>query len=170
MWLVGYLFGQQRRHGLPASPLWEGCSLLDTIGARWVRGYRPQFARVLPRLRMPAIYELGAIPGGVLAPFSDHEIAGLGLSRLVSATAATFAPAQGRRRSTQNLLARRAVARLGAATDARRRDIAALLAMTPRSIHNLARGNIADGALLSVRTRLALEERLRASGQPGLAA
>ena len=169
-WLLRYIWRQPEHHGLSGSlPLWTGSSFLDTIGARWVHGWRPPLRAVLPRLTARDIYTCLDLPPEPFVPLDAETLRRIGARRVVAAaSAAVAAPPDLRSRTPVVVLARAIAARAARFARILTADMAAALASSPRTVQRLATRPVPAGALDAFRKRLGLELFLEGSGSESL--
>ncbi len=113
-WLVEYLLGQPRKHGLSTHPaLWSGSCFADLVGARCVPGLELRIFDVLPRLTRADIHRFVELPDQV--PLPDlAELYDRRMRLFADAGAAAAAADPGYDdRSAATTTARRIAARLG---------------------------------------------------------
>lgn len=113
----------------------------------------------LPRYRLRSAYESVGLEPTRLRPASDDQLRRAGVSRLLTAAAASFAvgPALHGKRA-QVMLAKRAVSQLAARAGLSPADVAWALDQPRRSILRLGSPMLDDGQLKAVRLMIALQD------------
>lgn len=162
-WLVDYLVLQPARHGLPGHPaLWTGSCFQDLVGARLLPGFDPAGLRAeLPRLRLRDLFESLGLAPAPLEPAGDERLFRAGPARLVeAATAVHAASPRLQDRSLPTVQARALAVRLGLQVGFPSAVLARLLGVGPRAVRLLRAHEVDPRAILALRRRVDLEERV----------
>ncbi len=130
--LVSYCIEQPAKHGLGIHPaLWSGSCFYDLVGARVIGGLELRVADVLPRYRIRDAWRAAGCAADGVAPLTDSQIRGAGLSALREAAAfATCAHHRLVGRSARETEGRAAVVTLARLVGYRGSDIAAELGVS----------------------------------------
>jgi len=153
-------------HALPVHPaLWSGSCFLDLVRARMLPGFSPRpLSLELPRLRRQSLFEIVGLPATSLVPADDAALAREGVAGIIELAASVFALPSGLPGRTPAVVEARSLAvkaALRAGFPAS--EIARFLAVKPRAVRRLAEHRLPPKAEPALRTRLALEERVRAT-------
>jgi hypothetical protein len=159
-WLQDHLLLLPQRQGCRGHPaLWEGSPLPDLIGARHLPGYAPEadpatLSRALALLGLPTLIE----------PMDPSLARRFGIGRITTAAAAAMAAPPGLTgRSSAEVTARRAAARLGRRAGLPSSELAWAFGQSRRTAYRLAAAPVAGPALRALQLRLGLEARVEAS-------
>jgi len=162
--LVRYLLTQPSKHGLrEPDALWTGSAFLDLVGARCLPGFDPGLLRRhLPRLRLREVFGAVGLEPTPLRPANDEALERLGPRALIDlASAVHAAPPDLPGRSAEVVAARALAVQAALGVGVPAATLAGLLGRTAHSVRRLAKVSVDPRAVRALRTRLALEERVR---------
>ena len=162
-----YVLTQPQRHGLPThAALWSGSCLPDLVGARRFGDLQLCWREVWPRLGPADSLAAVGLPSQLLEPVSIERVAQNGAHRLVEAVAASLCiplPLVGR--LPEVVLAKRTACTLAREAALPLQLVAETGGFSQRSAQRLANQAVPQGIRLTVRTRLALEDRVQHTPQ-----
>lgn len=165
-YLVNYMLEQPARHGIGASSvLWTGSCFQDLVGARLLPGFDLTPLRSeLPRLRLRDVFARLGLSRVPLRPADDEALSRAGPARLVDFAAGVFCVGPALEGRTEAVVAARSLAvgatrLVGLPTSA----VAPFLLLASRTLRRLAARDLNPRALLALRLRLALEQRVAGS-------
>ncbi len=167
-WLVRYLITQPEHHGLGVpSALWTGSCFQDLVGARLLGGFDVAPLRnELPRLRLGELFVHLGLGDEPFLPADDEALARVSVARLVDLAAGVHAVGPTLMgRSTLVVAARSLVVSVAAVAGHGAPIVARFLGVVPRAVRYLARREVDPRAVLALRRRLALEERVATGNQ-----
>lgn len=167
-WLVGYILGQSKRHGLGVpTALWTGSCFQDLVGARLLPGFDPKPLRAeLPRLGQPDLLEAVGLDAARLEGADDEALERAGAARIVELAMGVHCvgPVLADR-SSAAVQACALAAQTARLVDLPLKKIARFLGRTVRAVEYLAGREVDPKALAALRRRLTLEQRVAAGGQ-----
>jgi hypothetical protein len=170
---VPYVLNQTDHHEVGGShpALWTGSAFLDVVGVRLMPGFRlTVLLQELPRLRQRDLLEAVGLEPVEIVPASDDALLRAGPARIAQLAAAVFAAGETYAgRSDETVKARTLAARVARDLEIATVNMAAFLGAVPRTVNRLAREPVDPRALLALRRRLTLEERVaeaRRRGRP----
>ncbi len=164
--LIRYVLRQPESHNLGVeSALWTGSCFLDLVGARLLPGFDSAALRSeLPPLRMRELFTIVGLAAAPLRPSSDEAFARAGAARLVDLAASVHAlgpTLNGRSNVVCNARALAALTTRHAGLPSQ--VVVRFLGVSQRTVQRLAERAVDPQALLALRLRLALEDRVRAT-------
>ncbi len=159
LWLHDYLVQLPLRTGVSGHPaLWEGSPLPDLLGARWVPSYQQQLVALLPGYQPARACKLAGL-ASLPSPVGPARARLLGIGQIGAAAAAAMAAApdlQGR--TTPQVLARRAAARLASRAGLPPSELSWAFGQTRRTAYRLATAPVPAAAIEALQLRLGLEQ------------